>query len=320
MSQSPPANHAMLRANANHSQMSMRPSFDEFISNNSARFSVALIIAIAIHLFIIFAISFVPPEKVKKKTRQGLDVVLLKHSTETPPEEPDYLAAVDQKGGGKAPEKNKPKTVNPGKTPQKGNARKNMPLLVPKKSAPPVVKKSVLASKKKAPKKAPKIQKKEKPKLQKQKLINSNYLSQLKKQIIDLEADLDYETNVYTKRTKHKYLNASTARAVDAEYVRQWTRKIERIGNLNYPDQAKRDKLSGTLILSVTLNPKGKVIDINIRSSSGHKILDDAAVRIVRLAAPFAPVPKNVLQNNNALVITRTWLFTQKKNGQFRMN
>jgi len=320
MSQSPPANNVMLRAANNLGQMSMRPSFDELISNNSARFSIALLIAIAIHLFIIFAISFVPPEKEKKRAPQALDVVLLKHSTETPPEEPDYLAAAEHKGGGIAPEKNKPKTLNPGKKPQKGNAKKNVPLLVPKKSAPPLVKKSVLSSNKKAPKKAVKIEKKQKPKVQKQKLINSNYLSQLKKQIIDLEADLDYETNVYTKRTKHKYLNASTAKAVDAEYVRQWTRKIERIGNLNYPDQAKRDKLSGTLILSVTLSPKGKVININIRNSSGHKILDNAAIRIVKLAAPFAPVPKNVLQNNNALVITRTWLFTQKKNGQFRMN
>ena len=298
----------------------IRPGFDDHISNHSARFSLALLIAICVHLFLIFSISFVAPEKKKNKSPQALDVVLMKQSTEAPPEEADYLAQVEQKGGGEREKKNKPKTINPGKTPQKGNASSNQPILVPKKSAPPVVKKSVLATKKVVPKKAPKLQKKQKPKVTKQKLINSDYLSQLKKQIIDLEADLDYETDIYTKRTKHKYLNASTAKAVDAEYVRQWTRKIERIGNLNYPNQAKRDKLSGTLILSVTLNPKGRVINITIRSSSGHKILDDAAMRIVRLAAPFAPIPKNVLQNNNALVITRTWLFTQKSNGQFRMN
>lgn len=298
----------------------VRPSFDEFISNHSTRFSLALLIAICIHLFIIFAISFVPPEVKKPKTPQALDVVLMKQSTQTPPEEADYLAQVEQQGGGKSEKKNKPKTINPGKTPQIGNAKQNQPLLVPKKSAPPKEKKTVLASKKPAPKKAAKVQKKPKPEVAKTRIINSDYLSQLKKQIIDLEADLDYETDIYTKRTKHKYLNASTARTVDAEYVRQWTRKIERIGNLNYPDQAKREKLSGTLILSVTLNPRGKVININIRNSSGHKILDDAAIRIVKLAAPFAPIPKNVLQNNNALVITRTWLFTQKSNGQFRMN
>ena len=297
-----------------------RPNFDELISNHSARFTFALIIALGIHLFIILTISFVAPEKRKPKAIQSLDVVLIKEATELPPEEADYIAQADQLGGGEKKEKNKPKTINPGQKQQKGNAASNQPLLVPAKSATPVVKKSILVTKKKQPKKAPKLQKKPKPKVVKQKLITTDYLSQLKKQIIDLEADLDYETNIYTKRTKHKYLNASTAKALDAEYVRQWTRKIERIGNLNYPDQAKRNKLSGTLILSVTLSPKGKVIDIKVRSSSGHKILDDAAMRIVKLAAPFAPIPKNVLQNNNALVITRTWLFTQKSNGQFQMN
>jgi len=297
-----------------------RPNFDEFISNHSARFTFALVIAICIHLFLILTITFVAPERKKPKTTQSLDVVLLKQSTELPPEKADYLASVDQKGGGEIKEKNKPKTVNPGLKQQKGNAPSNQPLLVPAKSAQPVIKKSVLATTKKKPKKAPKLQKKPKPKVIKKKLITTNYLSQLKKQIIDLEADLDYETDIYTKRTKHKYLNASTAKALDAEYVRQWTRKIERIGNLNYPDQAKRNKLSGTLILSVTLNPGGKVINITVRSSSGHKILDDAAIRIVKLSAPFAPIPKSVLQNNTALVITRTWLFTQKSNGQFRMN
>ena len=88
-----------------------------------------------------------------------------------------------------------------------------------------------------------------------------------------------------------------------------WRAKVERVGNLNYPDEARRQNLSGSLILDVSLNPDGSIEQVTIRRSSGKQILDDAAIRIVELASPFAPFPDNIRDNTDILHITRTWQF-----------
>ena len=132
-----------------------------------------------------------------------------------------------------------------------------------------------------------------------------------------MEAELDEQNKMYAKRPKATYITASTRRTPDAMYLKAWTKKIERIGNLNYPDKARRDMLEGQLILTVSLSTDGDIIDIRISKSSGHKLLDDSAKRIVELAAPFAPVPKEVLQGNNRLVITRTWQFSHTAGKSF---
>ena len=88
-----------------------------------------------------------------------------------------------------------------------------------------------------------------------------------------------------------------------------WHAKVEKIGNLNYPDEARRKKLSGSLMLDVALNPDGTINEIVLRRSSGHRVLDDAAIRIVRLAAPFARFPDDIREETDILHIERTWQF-----------
>ncbi|MBA1330730.1 energy transducer TonB, partial [Candidatus Endoriftia persephone str. Guaymas] len=86
-------------------------------------------------------------------------------------------------------------------------------------------------------------------------------------------------------------------------------RKVERIGNLNYPDAAKRQQLYGNLVLHVAVRADGTIEKVRVLHSSGHKILDDAAIRIVRLAAPYSPFPSNIREEIDVLDITRTWQF-----------
>jgi protein TonB len=88
-----------------------------------------------------------------------------------------------------------------------------------------------------------------------------------------------------------------------------WRSKVERIGRLNYPEEAKKRAIFGSLIMDVVLNSDGSVYQLQIKKSSGSKILDDAAIRIVRLAAPFAPLPDNIREETEMLHITRTWIF-----------
>ena len=108
-------------------------------------------------------------------------------------------------------------------------------------------------------------------------------------------------------------IDARTKAHDAAEYMRQWVEKVERIGNLNYPEEARRRGLSGSLILEATLRPDGSLVSVRILDSSRHPVLDQAAMRIVHIAAPFAPVPPSVLAGNDLLVITRTWEFIHDK-------
>ena len=107
------------------------------------------------------------------------------------------------------------------------------------------------------------------------------------------------------------YVNSVNAHKYKAAaYERTWQDKVERIGNLNYPDEARRKNLSGGLLLSVGIKPDGSIHSIQVRRSSGESVLDDAAVRIVRLSAPFSPFPEELKQEADVLVITRTWKFS----------
>lgn len=127
--------------------------------------------------------------------------------------------------------------------------------------------------------------------------------------IASLSAEIDQKLEARAKRPRRKFISANTREFKYASYMDAWRAKVERIGNLNYPDEARRKKLSGDLILDVALNPDGSVNEVMLRRPSGYKVLDDAAVRIVQLAAPFAPFPEEIKKEVDILHITRTWQF-----------
>lgn len=136
-------------------------------------------------------------------------------------------------------------------------------------------------------------------------------------EIASLEARLDRQRQIYARRPRIKRLTSlSTASSADAYYLNSWRRKIESIGNLNYPQQARKKKLYGSLRLMVAILPNGSLKEIELLESSGHKILDDAAVRIVRLGAPYAPFPDELRRSTDVLEIIRTWQF--RKNSSLR--
>ena len=297
---------------ANNKNNNTRPhnisSNSNFHSNE--RLFTAFFITVLVHSAIIFGISFTVSPPKKHTSNQTLDIVLVKSEAEKPPEDADFLAQADQIGGGNVKEKAKPTSKNPGETPSQGNALENRPEVAPEPVPRQVEKKSILSTVKPSKQKAKKLIKKKTPVPKKSPDLVADYVADLQQQIVDIEAELDEQNKMYAKRPKAAYITASTRRTADAMYLKEWTRKIEDWGNLNYPDQARRNKLEGQLILTVALSPDGHIIDVRVSKSSGHKVLDDAAQRIVELAAPFAAVPKDVLQGNNRLVITRTWRFT----------
>ena len=125
-----------------------------------------------------------------------------------------------------------------------------------------------------------------------------------------LEGEISKSVDEYNKRPRKKFIGARAEEYRFAQYIEDWRQKIERIGTLNYPEAA-RGKMYGTLVLTVTINADGRVDRIDINRSSGHKLLDDAARRIVQMASPYAAFPPDIRRDTDVLEITRTWYFTQ---------
>ncbi len=130
-------------------------------------------------------------------------------------------------------------------------------------------------------------------------------------EIARLEAQIARDHNAYQSRPKRMSIGARTEEYRFASYVEDWRQKVERVGNLNYPEEAKRKKLYGSLQLTVHIKSDGTLEGVDIDRSSGSKILDEAAERIVRLASPYAPFPENIRRDYDILDITRTWTFTR---------
>lgn len=124
-----------------------------------------------------------------------------------------------------------------------------------------------------------------------------------------LSAEIDRRLEEKAKRPRSDFISASTREYKYAAYMEAWRAKVERIGNINYPDEARRNKLSGILQMTVALNADGTINQIKIDKSSGHQVLDDAAIHIVRLASPYAAFPPKIRKDVDILHITRTWKF-----------
>ncbi|MFK8067731.1 MAG: TonB family protein [Gammaproteobacteria bacterium] len=124
-----------------------------------------------------------------------------------------------------------------------------------------------------------------------------------------LSAEIDRRLEAKAKRPRRDFISASTREYKYASYMEAWRAKVERIGNINYPNEARMNQLSGILRMTVALNADGTINEITIDKSSGHQVLDDAALQIVRLASPYAAFPENIRKTVDILHITRTWKF-----------
>jgi protein TonB len=135
-------------------------------------------------------------------------------------------------------------------------------------------------------------------------------MSELDQERQRLSAEISEAWEDYLKRPKRKFLSARTKEYKYAIYMQSWILKVERIGNLHYPRDAKRKRLRGSVVLDAQISSIGTILGIDVKRSSGHKVLDDAAIRSVRLAAPFDQFPKNIRREVDILHITRTWQYS----------
>jgi len=123
------------------------------------------------------------------------------------------------------------------------------------------------------------------------------------------QAEIAKQISDYQKRPRKHHFMPSASEYRYARYVEDWRARVEKIGNQNYPDDA-RGRYYGALRMTVAIRKDGSVADTLVDQSSGSPVLDRAARRIVQLAAPYPPFPPEIARDTDILEITRTWIFT----------
>lgn len=272
------------------------------------RFSISLFIAISIHVLLVVFIGFnfsLPSPKPKT-----LEITLVQH-TSKPPKEADFIAQANQQASGTELQKHKLTTTETARF-LSDNIQDITPPIQPQvASNEPTKNKPLLATTAQTSVfKVEKVPQEKKLTLEERFKGEIQVPDHLSSDISTLEALLDRQRQAYAKRPRIRRLTSVSAKsAADAKYLDDWRRRIERIGNIHYPAEARRDHLYGELRLAVMLLPNGHVDKIEVLHSSGIRVLDDAAMRIVRLAEPFEPFPEAIKKSVDKLEIIRTWQF-----------
>ncbi|MBD9396824.1 energy transducer TonB [Pseudomonas sp. PDM11] len=270
------------------------------------RLGFTLFLAAVLHAALILGVgfTFAEPGQISKT----LEITLSTFKSDEKPKEADFLAQDNQQGSGTLEKKAAPTTTEQAPF-QDTEVRKVTPAAAP---PPPAVKpeapKAAVTTRAPQQQKAPAKREETKPTPPNQEAPSFDS-AQLSAEIASLEAELSDQVQQYAKRPKIHRLNAaSTMRDKGAWYKDEWRKKVERIGNLNYPDDARRRQIHGSLRLLVSVNRDGSLYEVMVLESSGEQVLDQAAMRIVRLAAPYAPFTGD-LADIDRLEIIRTWRF-----------
>lgn len=300
-------------------------------------FGIAVAVSALVHIVVIVALNFEPPDLKKFTDRMPpLDVVLVNAKTKTAPTKADALAQANLDRGGNTDEKRQMKSalpapkqkvtefsVTPAEAKQAAKSaalqteaeRKEQKVAELEKQARELMTqlnaaKKVESSPTKQAAAPPTDQGQQQTSVKKS--LNNTDLMESSLEMARLEAQIAKQQDDYQKRPKRKFIGARTQEYRFAVYVESWRQKVEKVGNLNYPEAARDLKLYGSLRMTVSIKADGSIETVEINQSSGSKVLDDAAKRIVELAAPYAPFPEDVRKDTDILSITRTWTFTKE--------
>lgn len=277
---------------------------------NHDRLGASLFCSVLAHMVLILLTAFVFPTLGKTNALPTLEITLVQTATERAPDKADLLAQVNQDGGGDSNKRDFAR--NP--LPVREIGERRLPMFQSTPQSPTRSTREVLdvfgmKSDTKVQSRNAKPDKKDAREAPLQ--LGLMTPEELRSERARLNAEISREWQEYQQRPRRKYLNARTQEYKYAAYMEAWRAKVERIGNLNYPEEAKRRHLTGSLVLDVTVRSDGSIREVLVMRSSGQKLLDDAAIHIVKLAAPFASFPAEFRAETDELSITRTWKFNE---------
>lgn len=274
----------------------------------STRLGGALALSTFLHAVIIFGVTFKHADpRLFNNWAQPLEVVLVNSKSRTKPEKADALAQARLDGGGNTDEDRRAKSPLPvlsqdTRTVEESQARKKVADLEREAARlmTQVRSKQAVETAERPPEKTEQAGEGQ-----------TADLIQRSLQIARLEAQIAKDWDAYQKRPRRRFVGARTQEFRFAQYIEDWRVKIERIGTVNYPEAAKQHRIFGSLQLTVAIRHDGTVESVEINRSSGQKVLDQAALRIVELSGPYAPFPPDIRGDTDILHITRTWTFTR---------
>lgn len=287
----------------------MQPAaaLDTLSSND--RFGLSLFGSVLVHIAVVLGLTFSWPKLRDLEGLPTLEITLVQMASDTAPKHPEFLAQANQDGGG---DTDKPEIArNPLPVREIAEHNRELPVLHAAPQRPAATREATELMTQRAERKIRgQTAQPEKRDLQMQP-PSLGLPEDTRAERARLNAEISRNWQELQQRPRRTYLNARTQEYKYAAYMDAWRAKIERIGNLNYPEEARRRQLAGNLVLDVALNTDGSVRSVSVQRSSGRKILDDAAVHIVELAAPFAPFPPEIRAETDILHITRTWTFNE---------
>lgn len=270
---------------------------------------VAVTFSAIFHAVVLFGVTFAMPVFKPGNLTSPLEVVLVNSKSSTKPQKADALAQAHLDGGGNTDADRRAKTPFPvlPKDQHKADLREARQKVAQLEQE---AKKLMTRVKARQSLQLPEPQPERVPDAPAAR-PDAKDLVEHGLEIARLEARIAKDLDTYQKRPRRNFIGGRTEEYRFARYEEDWRIKIERVGNLNYPEDARRQKIYGSLQLTVSIKADGSVESVEINRSSGRKVLDSAAVRIVKLAAPFAPLPADIQRDTDILSITRTWLFTR---------
>jgi protein TonB len=274
--------------------------------DNRKLLSYTFAISVAIHL-IVLAIHFSPVD-LRKFIDKGppLEVALVNAKTQAKPAKAEILAQANLDGGGNTDQNRRAKTPLPV---MKESPTNEVTIASQKVQALEEQTKELLAQLKSTPMAPARPQPLEAP--DKTEAPTANDMMQRTLEAIRLEAQIAKDMDAYQKRPKRKFIGSRAEEYRFARYVEDWRLKVERIGNMNYPEAARKNKLYGSLLLTVSIKADGSLEGVEVNRSSGQRILDAAAVKIVEMGAPYSPFPPDIRRDTDIVHITRTWTFAK---------
>ncbi len=278
------------------------------VSSND-RMMFAIFVALMVHAMLVLGISFSAEES--PAFSSTLDVTLAGYRSEEAPEDADFLAQENQQGSGTLDEAEMQTTdveADFHANDIRENVREEQMLTAPRtqdSQHTQVVSTTRSPTQQQQQIEDPQAPTPDIPEGPQQTLLQRSL------EIASLQAKLDTERQLYARMPRiHRLTAASTMKAADAYYVNLWRQKIERMGAINYPQEAENCYDNCRLRILVSINPDGSIHELAVLESSGRRVLDEAATRIVRLAAPFAPFTNEMRREMDRLEIIRTWQFT----------
>lgn len=285
----------------------MRPGPPLQAPRETESLTLALIVAVAVHALVITQVHFDWFDRVDDPIVSSLDVILVDWAAEQAPDKADFLAQANQVGGGPNDEVERPESPPPAPPPGAVEpTTREAPAPQPEPATEPAASELVARSAEAA---LTRTEFREQPG---ESLPNSAELLAQAASALQSAPDRLLAETALPKRPRRKFVTANTREHLYASYMRNWVAKVERVGNMNYPEAARQRNLEGSLVLSVDVLADGSIEHVRVMRSSGYELLDEAAVRIVRLAAPYAELPPDIRKETDILTITRTWQFSAR--------